>query len=210
MATIDNAEWHYAGGSFPSGLPLQNAGTHIGMFLAWAIDRDLASPFLRQLLGPSLELIRQRRLTGRDALFSQLDERLTDNMLSAEGQRFARWYYRDELYLLDFSTVAARGLPTAYHVEDSWDCFDVLADRITQRFRSFQASAPESTGALADADNDAVSRYAEVVSAAMRALPSDPPRAVWLLERFADAELMLLVSGMARREAARLRERFKL
>ena len=32
----DRADWHY-GGDFPEGLPDENGGTHIGMFLAWVI-----------------------------------------------------------------------------------------------------------------------------------------------------------------------------
>jgi hypothetical protein len=32
----DRADWHY-GSDFPNDVPDENGGTHIGMFLAWAI-----------------------------------------------------------------------------------------------------------------------------------------------------------------------------
>lgn len=210
MATIDNAEWHYASGSFPAGLPLGNAGTHIGMFLAWTIERGLASAFLHQLLGPTLESIRQRAMTGREALFSCLDEKLTESMLLPAGQQFARWYYQEHLYLADFSRTLAGGHPSAYHVEDSWEQYDRLATRIAERFEEFEATGLATRRVVSDGQHDAVERYADVISAAMRALPSDPVRAVQLLEGFSEAEPMGLVAGMARREASRLRERFGL
>lgn len=34
MANIDRADWHYDG-QYPKGLPPENGGTHIGMFLVW-------------------------------------------------------------------------------------------------------------------------------------------------------------------------------
>ena len=38
---IDNAAWHY-GGNFPEELPKENGGTHIGFFLAWIINKNIA------------------------------------------------------------------------------------------------------------------------------------------------------------------------
>jgi hypothetical protein len=62
--SIDQAEWHY-GGDFPTDLPPENGGTHIGMYLAWIIQRDLGSAVLRKYARDSLPLLRERRITGR-------------------------------------------------------------------------------------------------------------------------------------------------
>ena len=36
----DKADWH-SGGEYPKGVPIENASNHIGMFLAWLVDRNL-------------------------------------------------------------------------------------------------------------------------------------------------------------------------
>jgi hypothetical protein len=43
----DDASWHYGGDGFPEDLPLEAGGTHIGMFLGWAIMNHLESEMLR-------------------------------------------------------------------------------------------------------------------------------------------------------------------
>ena len=45
---IDNANWHYGGDGFPEDLPPEAGGTHIGMFLAWAIINHLESEMQRE------------------------------------------------------------------------------------------------------------------------------------------------------------------
>ena len=44
MASIDRADWHY-GGDYPKELPIENGGTHIGMFINWIIDNDFRNYF---------------------------------------------------------------------------------------------------------------------------------------------------------------------
>ncbi len=44
----DRADWHY-GGDFPEGLAPECSGTHIGMFLAWAIQRGLEGELHRRM-----------------------------------------------------------------------------------------------------------------------------------------------------------------
>jgi len=41
--SIDRAHGHYSDGDYPKELPSENGGTHIGMYLAWIIQRGLAS-----------------------------------------------------------------------------------------------------------------------------------------------------------------------
>jgi hypothetical protein len=49
MGNIDRADWHYGGGDlYPKELPPENGGTHIGMYLAWIIQRGLGSAMLQK------------------------------------------------------------------------------------------------------------------------------------------------------------------
>lgn len=40
----DRIDWH-SGGDYPAGLPEENGGIHIGMFLAWAFGQGMAGRF---------------------------------------------------------------------------------------------------------------------------------------------------------------------
>jgi len=138
----DRDEWH-SGGDYPADLPPENGGTHIGMFLAWAILHGLEGDFHRAESQADLDAVRSRQLTGRDFLFRACDGKFWDEDLSDEGNAFARWYYAPGgggygPYLEDYQQVLAAGLPTEYHVENSWENFDKLAPVIDRRFREWQ------------------------------------------------------------------------
>ena len=44
----DRIDWHSGAANFPSDLPDEAGGTHIGMYLAWAITRGLEGKFHRE------------------------------------------------------------------------------------------------------------------------------------------------------------------
>jgi len=84
-SSIDQAEWHYAG-DFPRELPREAGGTHIGMYLAWVLQRDLGSATLRKYARDSLPLLRQRKITGRELLFTELNEKFYETLLTKVGR----------------------------------------------------------------------------------------------------------------------------
>ncbi|NUP09159.1 MAG: hypothetical protein HOW73_24170 [Polyangiaceae bacterium] len=132
--SYDRADWHYEG-DFPSSLPTECGGTHIGMFLAWAIHSGLEGDELREDAAAALEEVRARRMTGRDFLFNQCDGKFWESDLSEEGNEFAKWYYApDTAYLADYERELGDGLETLYHVADTWENYDKLAKVIDQRF----------------------------------------------------------------------------
>jgi hypothetical protein len=137
MGNIDRADWHY-GGNFPAGLPPENGGTHIGMYLAWVVERGLASARLGREAGPSLQLLRERKITGRHLLLSELDEKFFDGLLTETGRDFTRDYYETDVYFADYDAILATDLPSTYHVEDSWENFDKIAAVIDERFSQWQ------------------------------------------------------------------------
>lgn len=85
MSNIDRADWHY-GGNFPTDLPPENGGTHIGMYLAWIVHRGLASDELVEMGGDTYQLVLERVVTGRDLLFKELDEKFFDRLLNEKGE----------------------------------------------------------------------------------------------------------------------------
>jgi hypothetical protein len=141
-SAYDKADWH-SGGKYPVELPPENGGTHIGMFLAWAIMNHLEGEL--DLVGAEIELlkVRSRKMTGRAFLFQACDGTITEESLNDEGNEFASWYYESEQngygpYLGDYEASLAEKLPTLYHVADTWENFDGLAPVIDRRFAEWK------------------------------------------------------------------------
>ena len=138
MANIDRADWHY-GGNYPSDLPPENGGTHIGMYLAWVMLRGLASDELRQHAGDTWQWVMNREVTGRDLLITKLDEKFFDDLLTPEGLAFTKSYYETYGYANDYDRVLGGDLPTLYHVANTWENFDKLVPVIDERLAAWRA-----------------------------------------------------------------------
>jgi hypothetical protein len=137
---IDRADWHY-GGNYPTDLPPENGGTHIGMFLAWAIHRGLEGDLHREESAAALAAVRDRKKTGRDFLFRECDERLWEEDLNDEGNAFAKAYYeRDDAqgFIADYEATLGDDLPSLYHVADTWENFDRMAAVIDRRYAAWK------------------------------------------------------------------------
>ncbi|TQV90040.1 hypothetical protein IF1G_11293 [Cordyceps javanica] len=163
--SIDRAEWHQ-GDDLPADLDPAAAGTHIGMFLAWAVLRDLTSAAHETAHADALAAVRARaaQTTPGRYLAAQCGGSLADDDLAEEAQQFAREYYisadaatgrdgqDDEnnngdddvvvvgsgVYLDDYERTLAAGLPSLYHVHDSWDNYDLLAPVLDAAFEAWR------------------------------------------------------------------------
>lgn len=133
----DDASWHY-GGDFPAGLPPAAGATHIGMFLAWMLLNGHGGKGHEGALGP----LRLREISPGGWFLKHCDEKLTDEDLSDEGNRFAEAYYLHEesrfeegepSFLMDYMNLFpdAEG---AYAVPDDWGSYDRLAPILAHRF----------------------------------------------------------------------------
>ena len=138
MANIDRADWHY-GGNYPSELPPENGGTHIGMYIAWIMLRDLASKELIQHAGDTYTWVLNREVTGRTLLLTKLDEKFFNQLLTPEGREFTRSYYETNGFANDYDRVLGGDLPTLYHVADTWENFDKLAPILDERLAAWRA-----------------------------------------------------------------------
>ena len=132
----DQAGWHY-GGKFPKGVPEENGGTHIGMFLAWAIMSGLENQSLGKELSTQIAAVRERKMTGRQFLFEVCDEKLADEELNEEGNAFAAAYYKNH-YFQDYERTLRKWPKSPYEVEDTWDNFDKIAAVISRRFAAWK------------------------------------------------------------------------
>lgn len=134
----DDASWHYEG-TYPADLPYENAATHIGMFLAWAIGRGLASEFFSEECPEDLAGLERRELTpGRFAL-RVIEGKLCEDELSELGNRFAEAYY-PKRYARDYERVfGADPEQGTYRVEDTWENFACIAAVLDGRYEEWRS-----------------------------------------------------------------------
>jgi hypothetical protein len=138
----DDASWHY-GGDFPDDLPDTAGATHIGMFLAWMLLNGFASEELIEDGESDVASIRERTITGAQFLIKVLDEKLTDQDFSDEGNAFAVAYYRglndDSRYVDDYLDTFSVSTTSLYSVADTWENYDRLAPRMNARLIKWNA-----------------------------------------------------------------------
>jgi hypothetical protein len=208
MGNIDRADWHYGGGDlYPKELPPENGGTHIGMYLAWIVQRGLASALLQKYARHSLPLLRERKITGRQLLFDELDEKFFDGLLTRVGKDFTKVYYDTDCYLEDYANTLGEGVPTLYHVADSWDNYDKLVPIIDDRFARWRQGEVPPPSAQQAAVKRAEDEYLDVILEAGRKMGSDLPAAIAALERYLATEPLPPYRAGALRELEILRNK---
>ncbi len=143
--SYDRADFDYSTEAEP--LPKGHAGTHIGMFLAWAVLNGLEGDSHRQHSGELLERLRRREITGRQFFEAGGKERFAEKDLNDEGNRFAQHYYVDAAgrrgaYFTDYKQVLAAGLPSFWHVADTWENYEKIAAVITRRYEEWKSPRP--------------------------------------------------------------------
>jgi hypothetical protein len=84
------------------------------------------------------ERVLRREATGRDLLYSALDEKFFTQLLSPEGQAFTKDYYESNGYVNDYDQVLGGQLETLYHVADTWDNYDRIAAVLDARFEAWK------------------------------------------------------------------------
>jgi hypothetical protein len=132
----DDASWHY-GGDFPADLPPEAGATHIGMFFAWMAAHGMAGELHTREWPDELARLAAREVAPGQYIRQSIDEKLTDEDLTAEGNAFASDYYGEAGYFGDLARVS-EGLPTIYHLPDTWTTYDTLAPIISARFAEWR------------------------------------------------------------------------
>ena len=135
----DDASWHY-GGQFPKDLPDEAGATHTGMFVAWALLSGLAGELHTKEFPEDLEKLRSRTVTPGRFFLDACDGKFTDEDLTDEGNAFTQSYFDFDTgsYLKDYEGLLAKGLPSTYHVPDTWENFEKLQPVLNARLESWR------------------------------------------------------------------------
>jgi hypothetical protein len=148
----DDAAWH-RGDDWPADLPREASATHSGLFLAWALIAGLGGEHHHVDSPDELAQLLARRITPGAYLLMTCDGRFTDEDLSVEGNAFTKAYFHTDgaLYFADYREYLAKGLPSEYHVADSWASFDKLAPVLDRRLANWRRGRGAGTAEAADA-----------------------------------------------------------
>ena len=107
------------------------------MYLGWIINNDLYSEFFEdEAAGQMIKF--QRRDISCTILSELWDGYLGHELFSKEGNMFTYYYYAGGLYRRDYTDILSNDLPSLYHVKDSWENFDKMAQKITERFKQWK------------------------------------------------------------------------
>ncbi len=139
----DDASWHY-GGDFPKDLPDAAGATHTGMFVAWALLSGLGGEIHVSEFPGDLEKLRSRSVTPGQFFLEACDGKFTDEDLNDEGNAFAQAYFEFDggAYVGDYDRVLVGGLPSQYHVADTWENFDKLLPVLDKRLAEWRRENP--------------------------------------------------------------------
>ncbi len=131
----DNAKSHFLG-NFPDSLPIEQAYVHIGMYLGWVIERDLYSEYFEEA---SVQIFRFKRKEISCTILSEIwDGYLGFELFNREGNMFTYYYYGGGLYRADYDENLVKTLPSIYHVNDSWENYDKMKNRIDLRHQDWK------------------------------------------------------------------------
>ena len=132
----DLAKDHFLG-QFPSSLPIEKAYLHIGIYLGWIVDRKLYSEYFEE--EAATEIFRfNRREIGPIVLSEIWDGRLSHELFSNDGNLFTYYYYAGGIYKKDYINILADSAPSLYHVEDTWENYGKISQKINDRFMDWK------------------------------------------------------------------------
>ncbi|HEY6094557.1 MAG TPA: hypothetical protein VIU93_06350 [Gallionellaceae bacterium] len=134
MTKLDDASWHLGSDDFPEGAPEENSATHMGMFVAWAVDNDLWGQVPGVDWAVSVAQVRSRKITGRTFVLEECDGKLFSEMFNERGAAFAESYY--DRYLMGYQCTLTKGLASDYLVADTWENYERMAGVLTARYEN--------------------------------------------------------------------------
>ena len=138
MQIYDKAKYHVEG-EYPADLPPQQASVHTGMFLGWLVDHSLLGGDFANDFAGDISEFRRRKITGPQ-LYTRSGGVLDESMLNPEGNHFASVYFDFDngKFIDDYEEVLVQELPSFYHVQDSWNNYSKLCERLDERYSEWK------------------------------------------------------------------------
>ena len=131
----DLAKNHFLG-DFPASLPIEKAYLHIGIYMGWVIENGLYSEYFED--EASSEIYRfSRREIGCIILAEIWDGALSHELFNDKTNLFTFYYYAGGIFKKDYTEVLVTSNKTIYHVDDSWENFDKISQRISERYEEW-------------------------------------------------------------------------
>jgi hypothetical protein len=121
--TIDDLDAHLAAAG-----SIDRAALVPGMYLAWCVNLQLVAKAFDARHGRDILRLRYRELTPAAFFLKTAHGRLTDDLLSEQGARFAAHHY---------AHYRAETAPTLYGAKDDWATYDSIAPALTKAYYAF-------------------------------------------------------------------------
>ena len=128
----DKADWHLEG-VFPADLKPQQAYVHTGMYMRWLVEMNFIAAKFLDLVGPN----KAKKLKGSQ-IYKMTGGVLASDMLTDTGNQFTLDYY-DPGFFRDLQRLLAKQLPSAYHVKESPENYEIIRKCIRDRFNQWQS-----------------------------------------------------------------------
>jgi len=128
----DKAKWHYEG-EYPEDLDEDQAFVHTGLYFGWIIEAGLYNEEFAEDFENEIAKFKARKLTG-PGVYQSADGVFMDEFLTPEGNAFTSEYFDFEKgkYLADYERLFP-GLPSMYHVADTWENYGRLKSLLDKR-----------------------------------------------------------------------------
>ena len=139
VIVYDKAKYHY-GGEFPEDLPEEQAFVHTGMFLGWILENDLYDVEFWDDMKGYIASFKSREMTGTQIYEDVCDGAFVSDELNDEGNAFAQSYFDFEegQYIHNYEKLLAADSPSFFHVEDTWENYDKIAKKISERYAEWK------------------------------------------------------------------------
>ena len=138
MAILDSSDWYQDEIEQENGGLSSNGATHIGMFLAWIIERKLYSEALESYAKKYLEDYQDSLITGREILESVLDGKLDDSILSKQIREFSKEYYSGQGYIKDYANLFGDSYDSIYAVTNNQKNTKIVMDLLDMRLTEWK------------------------------------------------------------------------
>lgn len=134
----DKADWHLTD-DFPGDLDEEQIYVHTGFFIGWLIDKNLISEEFEEVNIDTIPKFKQREISG-PKLYEISGGVLSADDVNDEGRLFCNYYYQPDTYFGDYRDtfilggLFKKGLPSDYHVRDTWENYNKICGVIDKRY----------------------------------------------------------------------------